>query len=104
MTFSIIHCNGSSENTQDLDSLNALFDELSTADQEHGDVALVHEETGWSLSAHRDGRAVFENLDSGGERHMIPVPKDHVIRLWHLLAAGQIDEIFREPWKLGYGT
>lgn len=101
--FSIMHWDGSGDASPSLASLEELFDELQVADQEHGDVAVIHEETGWSMSAHRDGRLVLENLDSGGERHMKPVPKDLVIQLWRLLAAGKIDKVLEQPWTPGYG-
>jgi hypothetical protein len=101
---SIIHWDGTSEPTPDIGSLGDLFDELATADREHGDVSVVDEESGWCMTAHRDGRLVFENLSMGGERHMKPVSKDRVLQLWRLLADDQIEAILREPWVLGYGT
>ena len=84
------------------EALPALYDELALADQEHGDVAVVHEETGWSLSAHRDGRVVMEHLGDGGERHMVPVSREKVLDLWSRLVTGRFDELFAEPWKSGY--
>jgi hypothetical protein len=62
----------------------------------------VHEDTGWSMSAHRDGRLVLEHLRNGGERHMIPVPKQRVLQLWLQLINGDIDGLVSEPWKHGY--
>ena len=100
--YSILHADGSGDSNPPLTSLGALLDELKTADREHGDVAVVHEGTAWCLSAHRDGRLVFENLRDGGERHMIPVERAKVLELWGLLIAGQMDAILREPWKPGY--
>lgn len=100
--YSIVHTDGSGEDDPGLEALPALYDELQSADREHGDVAVVHEETGWSISAHRDGRVVFEQLGAGGERHMIPVPKSRVIELWSRLIDGDIDGLMNEPWKHGY--
>jgi hypothetical protein len=85
-------------------SLPDLFDELHTADREHGDVSVIHEESGWVLSAHRDGRVIFENLSTGGERHMTPVTKDHVLDLWQRLVNGDVNGLLSEPWRAGYGT
>lgn len=102
--FSIIHWDGASDTAASIESLGPLFDELSTADREHGAVAVVDEATAWAISAHGDGRLVFENLSSGGERHMKPVSKDKVIQLWQLLAKGEVEAILREPWVTGYGT
>jgi hypothetical protein len=100
--FGVIHADGSSTENPPIESLDALYDELLIADREHGDVSVVHEDTGWSMSAHRDGRLVFENLGEGGERHMIPVPKVRVIQLWIRLTTGDIDGLLTEPWKPGY--
>lgn len=100
--FSIIHTDGSGEDNPSLESLSDLYDELLSADREHGDVTVVHEDTGWSMSAHRDGRLVFEHLGKGGERHMMPVSKERVLKLWGKLIEGDIDGILSEPWVLGY--
>jgi hypothetical protein len=101
--FSAIHWDGSSDKPTTRESLSDLFDELRIADQEHGDVAVVHEDSGWTISVHRDGRVVLENLSDGGERHMIPVSKERVLQLWELLIKGDVDALLREPWELGYG-
>jgi len=76
--FSVIHTDGSGDENPPIESLSALYDELVSADQEHGDVAVVHENSGWSMSAHRDGR------------------------LWRRLIDGDIEGILVEPWQPGY--
>jgi hypothetical protein len=100
--FSVVHTDGSGEENPTVEGLSELYDELVSADREHGDVAVIHEDTGWSMSAHRDGRLVFEHLAMGGERHMIPVPKERVLDLWRRLINGDIDGLLAEPWKAGY--
>ena len=100
--FSVIHTDGSGDENPAVESLSDLYDELFSADREHGDVAVVHDDSGWSMSVHRDGRLVFEHLGKGGERHMIPVPKERVLELWRRLIAGDIDSLLDEPWKPGY--
>lgn len=100
--FSFIHTDGSGTENSQLESLTALYDELLQADQEHGDVAVIHDNSGWCLSAHRDGRIVFEHLGEGGERHMIPVSKERVIELWKRLVAGDINDLMNEQWQSGY--
>jgi hypothetical protein len=102
--FSVIHADGSSDENPPAESLSDLYDELQHADREHGDVAVVHEGSGWSMSAHRDGRLVFEHLGEGGERHMMPVPKERVLGLWIRLIDGDIDGLLSEPWQRGYGA
>lgn len=85
-----------------LESLSTLYDELKTSDQEHGDVSVTDEDSGWCISAHRDGRVVFGNLLEGGDKHMHPVTKEKVLELWHMLANGEIERIQAEPWRDGY--
>lgn len=41
------------------EAVRVLLDELDTADAEHPDVAVSHE-SGWTLSAFRGGRLVWE--------------------------------------------
>jgi hypothetical protein len=100
--FSILHTDGSGTENPTLESLDALYDELRSADREHGDVAVIHDDTGWCLSAHRDGRVVFEHLKDGGQRHIIGLAKERVLDLWKRLAAGNIAALLSEPWKPGY--
>ncbi len=83
--------------------LSALYDELIGADQEHGDVSVTDEETGWYISAHRDGRVVMENLnDEGPAKHLHPVTKAFVLDLWSLLLAGDYASLHAHPWQAGY--
>ena len=100
--FYVTHMDGSGDANPPLESLPDLYDELLSTDGEHGDVAVIHDESEWSMSAHRDGRLVFEQLRDGGERHMIPVPKARVLELWGRLINGDIDGLLLEPWKPGY--
>jgi hypothetical protein len=100
--FSIFHRYGTWDENPPLDALSDLYDELQAVDPEHVDVSVVHDDSGWSMSAYQSGRLVFEHLEQGGECHMIPVSKDRVLELWRLLAAGDIDTIRKEPWRPGY--
>ena len=100
--FNVTHMDSSGDADPPVESLGSLYEELWSSGIRDGNVAVTHEETGWCLSAHRDGRLVFELLDRGGERHMIPVPKEQVIELWKRLIEGDISGLFQEPWKSGY--
>jgi hypothetical protein len=101
MTFSVLHTDGSGDEEIPVEGLSDLYDELSSADQEHGDVSVTNDDNHWTISAHRDGRVVLMNLDTFVHCHMIPVPKEEVLRLWHHLIAGNLEELHREPWKPG---
>jgi hypothetical protein len=85
-----------------LESLSSLYDELSKSGITDGNVAVIDQGSSWCLSAHRDGRVVFEHLQKGEERHMTPVEKDRVLHLWRQLIDGNVDGIMSQPWMPGY--
>lgn len=102
--YGALHVDGSGENNPPVESFSDLYDELLSADDEHPDVSIIHDDSGWSLSAYRSGLLVFEHLGHQGEKfHMRDVHKKRVLELWRLLAAGDIAGILSEPWKEGYG-
>ena len=100
--FYVMHMDTQSEDNPPVASLGDLYDELVSSGIVDGNVSVVHDESGWCMSVHRDGRLVFEHLGSGGERHMLPVPKKRVLELWRRLIEGDIDGLLLEPWKPGY--
>jgi hypothetical protein len=104
MMFSVIHMDSSGDDDPPIESLPVLYEELFASGIMDGNVAVINQDTGWCISAHRDGRLVFEQLGDDGKstRHMIPVPKEQVLRLWKRLIDGDIDGILSEPWKPGY--
>jgi hypothetical protein len=100
--YSIRHIDDSFDDNPNTEVLSDLYDELAKADAEHGDVSVIHEDTGWCISAHRDGRLVMVHLEEGGARHMIPVPKARALTLWSRLIEGDIGGLLDEPWRTGY--
>ena len=100
--FHVMHMDANADDDPPIESLPALYDELWSSGIVDGSVAVFHDDTGWCMSAHRDGRLIFEHLGEGGERHMLPVPKECVIALWKRLIAGDITGLLAEPWKTGY--
>lgn len=102
--FTIRHTFDSWEEDPPIETLSDLYDELASAEQEHGDVSVTHEDSGWCMSAHRGGLLVFCNLgdESLEGRHMVRVPKAQVIEHWKRLISGDIDGLLSEPWRPGY--
>ena len=102
--FGVIHTDGSGEDNPPVESLSALYDELKDAGREHGDVSVIHDESHYCMSAHRNGRIVFERLGTRGReaRHIAGVSKDRVLALWSQLIVGDIEGILSEPWESGY--
>jgi hypothetical protein len=89
--------------------LREVLDRVEDFEGEEGSgVDLTCADTEWSLGTFPDGRVVWMNLSyatfgSGRPRHMAGVPREKVLALWQLLAAGKIEQIEREPWQPGYG-
>lgn len=101
--FGVIHMDASSDDDPPLESLSDLYDELDTSGIIDGNVAVIHDDTGWCLSAHRDRRVVLEQLGARGTaRHMLPISKEQVLQLWVRLIKGEVDVLLAEPWKPGY--
>jgi hypothetical protein len=103
MSFSITHVSGAMEQDPPQSAIAALVEELASADAEHPDVALA-DESGWSLSAFRSGRVVWENVedDDVEPRHLTGVRPEQVVVLFETLAAGDVGAIEQEPWMAGY--
>jgi hypothetical protein len=103
--YGIVHMDGSGEDNPPVERMSELYDELFSSGIVDGNVSVIDDNTGWGMSAHRDGRLVFEHLGGeGGPHHMIPVPKERVLELWRRLIDGDIHSILSEPWKPGYKT
>jgi hypothetical protein len=101
--FGVLHMDASGEDSPPVESLSDLYDELFTSGITDGDVSVINDDTGWCMSAYRDGTVVFGHLGGqGDDRHMTPVPKERVLELWKRLIDGDIDGLLSEPWKPGY--
>jgi hypothetical protein len=99
----VIHMDGHGEDEFPVECFSELYNELFVSGIVDGEVSVIDDASGWSLSAHRDGRIVFEHLGGqGGPMHMIPVPKARVIELWKRLVHGDLASIMTEPWRAGY--
>ncbi len=103
MSFTITHRYGSMDRDPPLTELPRLLQELRERpeDTEHSSVAVTHESE-WSMSVSRGGYVVLENLESGGERHMLNVQEHEILRMWQLLAAGNVAQLESLPWQPGY--
>jgi hypothetical protein len=80
--------------------LLATLDEPEVNDVEHPDVSLVHDPSGWALTAYPSGIVTFENLDHDDDlpRFMTGVSRQACLKMWIGLAHGRIDQIAAYPW------
>ena len=83
--------------------LPALLAELDDADDDHTDVS-VSDESGWTVSAFANGVVIWENVEEQDRpRHLAPMPRGEVLRLFELVVAGDLAAVERHPWRPGYG-
>ena len=103
MAFHLTHRYGDTEPGEAGSDFLALLRELEARpeDTEHGSVAVTHESE-WCLSVSRGGYLIFENLETGGERHMEAVPTNRILELWRHLAQGNLEQSQKELWLPGY--
>jgi hypothetical protein len=95
---------GGSIDCPSIERMQDALDELKTDDPEHPD-AWISREDGWTIAVHQGGLVVFENVDAegGDERHQKGVSISDALRLWQLLADGDLEAIRAQPWLPGYG-
>ena len=103
MAFHITHRHGAMTSNPPFSAFVSLLGELNEhpEDREHSSVSVTHESE-WCLGAYGGGHVVWENLEGGDPRHITGVPDAEILRLWRLLAAGDIAAIEKEPWLPGY--
>ena len=103
MGFIIRHRLGDEDDQPDLSVLEALLDELDSADEEHVSVS-IQDDSGWTLSVYVSGGVTWENVedDPVRPRHMEGLPRSGALELARAVAAGDLDGVEREPWLPGY--
>lgn len=98
-------CYGISELRPDADRMRELIEQLDDPeidDAEHPDIALTHDGNGWSVTLYPSGIATLENLEfSESENRYLPnISRAQAFELWQLLAAGNIDALKAQPWRM----
>ncbi len=102
--YGVTHMDGSGEDNPPVDSLSDLYDEIHSSGIFDGNVAVIHYDSHWCISAYRNGAVVFERIgEMNTERHMQSVPKKQALALWERLIRGDIQGLLAEPWRPGYG-
>jgi hypothetical protein len=101
MTYRITHWAGEMEAEFPFDRFPELLDELLVADAEHPDISVTHDSE-WSLSVHKSGFLVLENLEEGEPTHCGPLSREEVLHLMVAVASGRLDEVRAIPWRAGY--
>ena len=80
--------------------LLATLDAPDSSDEDHPDVSLVHDPSGWSISVFPSGIATFENLDDEDQppQYMAELSRETCLQLWLELSRGEIDRLKDRPW------
>ena len=101
MGFLMYDAGGAAFRDPDAEMRRRILDSLQSADGEHPFVTLRHD-SGWSLSAYHAGAVHWQNLEDNteppGELNDLPV--NEVLRLFALLAAGEIGRLRGLPWRV----
>lgn len=100
MSYLMYDVMGGAVDEPDPETIGRVLDGLATADDEHPDVSLSHE-SGWCVSAFRGGLLVWENPDddSVAPGQMREVTREETLRIFGLLASGDITSVQRLPWQ-----
>ncbi|MGW2895716.1 hypothetical protein ACWDAO_14125 [Streptomyces sp. NPDC001212] len=100
MSYFMYDVRGGTVDEPDPEMMRRVLDGLAQADDEHPDVSLTHE-SGWCLSVFGGGLLVWENPDddSVNPGEMRNVARKEILRLFGLLAAGNIASIEELPWQ-----
>lgn len=88
-----------------IDALAQLVQELDGArDDEHPDVSISDDESGWSVSVFQSGLVVLENVEDELEepRHMVDIPRSSATDILRLVANESWSELESLPWRSGY--
>ncbi|MGW7486374.1 hypothetical protein [Streptomyces sp. NPDC054786] len=84
----------------DTATMAQVLEGLADADDEHPDVSLSHE-SGWCLSVFAGGLVLWENTedDSVVPGEMRVSGREEALRLFGLLAAGDVTALEELPWR-----
>ena len=99
MSYFMYDVMGGTVDEPDAATLMQVLDGPALADDEHPDVSLTNE-SGWCLSAFGGGLLVWENPaeDSLAPGEMRDVAREEILRLFGLLAAGDIASVEACLW------
>ncbi|MFI8320597.1 hypothetical protein [Streptomyces sp. NPDC085529] len=100
MSYFMYDVMGGTVDGPDAEGMRRVLDGLAQADDEHPDVSLTHG-SGWCLSVFRGGLLVWENPDEDAVApgEMRDVTRDETLRLFGLLAAGDLAAVEASPWQ-----
>ena len=100
MSYFMYDVMGGTVDEPDPETMGRVLDGLADADDEHPDVSLSHE-SGWCVSAFRDGLLVGEKPDDDSvpPGEIREVTREETLRIFGLLASGDIASVEALPWR-----
>ena len=101
---SVMHWNGTMEDldprTQEA-QLVALLRELETAPEGYGKVSLFDDDTGWAITAFRDGNLLLYNAELNSP--MAHLRGAEPLEIWRRFLVEGTEAIRALPWQAGPG-
>lgn len=87
-----------------LADLSQALNDLLASEDDATDLWLEHD-SGWTLSVVTTGDAFLENVADERDRYWTlgPLPKESLLLLLQMLAAGRIEALRDEPWEEAEG-
>lgn len=84
--------------------MRALLESLDhpdTQEQDHPDVSLIHDPSGWAVSVFPGGTVTLENLNEADEPpcYMRGVNRQDCLNMWLDLAQGRIGALQARAWQ-----
>ena len=105
MTYHIGDGWGESVDNPSVEEMQQFLDKLDIDDEEHCEVWLTNDLTGWTLSCFPSNTIVFYDSSEDGDyspRHLTNVFRNKMLELWEKLAKSQNDELEKELWEAGH--
>ena len=107
MAYQIMDGWGDSVDNPSDEQMHQFLNRLDIDDEEHCEVWLTHDLSGWTLSCFPNRKVIFYETADGSNykpRHLINVSRGKMLELWQKLAKGQFGELEKEAWKSGHGS
>ena len=87
--------------TRQMRALLESLDDPDVQEQDHPDVSLIHDPSGWVVTVYSGGTVTLENLNEADEppRYMRHVSQQDCLNMWLDLSRGRITPLQARAWQ-----